>query len=242
MKRKRDSINWAKIIFLYIFFGFLIYKGALFLFTSNYFSLKRIEIEGLKALSERYILDNSGLKGGENLFLINLKDIKKKLKSRPWIKNVIIKKKFPDTLFFVIEKRAPFCILTDTKIDVVIDSNCIVLTKNTQSFSFLKKIVYKQLDLSGVSLGKAIKDKWLCDSVYIIKVFDNNFPGFLKKVEIEKGTYVKLYTKTGLTIIIGTIRDFTNKEKFAMLKKILKTKSKYLKILDLRYKKGIIGK
>ncbi len=243
MKRKRDNnINWVKIIFLYILFGFLIYKGALFLFTSDYFSLKNVEIDGLKTLSEKYIIDIAGLKGGENLFLIDIKGIKERLKNEPWIKSVIIKKKFPDTLFFVIQERIPYCILTNIKESVIIDSECTVLTKDIRPFSFLKKIVYNQLDLSKISLGEVINDRCLCDAIYIIKVFNDNFPGFLKRVNIKKGTYIKIYTKTGLVIIIGTIKDFTDREKFAMLKKILKTKSKYLKVLDLRYKKGIIGK
>ncbi len=241
-KYKRDRVNWKRIIFFYILFGFLLYRGALFLFTTDYLSLQKVKIDGFKVLTPSYIVEISGLKAGTNLLLINTKKIKENLLSDPWIKSAIIKKRFPHGLYIYIEERIPFCIVTDEKKGVVLSSDCIALTQNIKPFYFLRKIFWKKIDFSSIFIGKPIENKQLCDSIYIIKLFDQKFPGYLKGIEIKNGVYIKIYIKGNLTVIVGSKEDIKKREKFILLKKILERRPKGLRVLDLRYKKGIIGK
>ncbi len=242
-KRHKDSgINWKKVIFYYIIFGFLLYRGAIFLFTTDYLSLREVSIDGFKVLSPNYIVSLAKLRPGTNLLLLNTSEIERNIKENPWIEDVVVKKKFFHGLSIHIKERIPFCIVTNGRDGVVLDSNCIVLTKNINKFPFLKSIIYKKIDFSKISLGKRIENSLVCDTIYIVRVFSQNFPGLLKKVEIMGEGFIRFYTKYDLIIIMGGSKDIRDKKKFLMLKKIVKTKAKYLKVLDLRYKKGIIGK
>ncbi len=238
----KSSINWKRVIFYYIVFGFLLYRGILFLFTTDYFSLREVHIEGTKVLSPNYIVSLAKLKAGMNLLLIDTSKIKKDIKKSPWVESVIIKKKFFHKIFIKIEERVPFCILTNKKESLVLSDRCVALTRDIDRFYFLRKIIWKKLAISRISLGKRIENRWVCDSIYIMKIFDHEFPGLLKGIEIAEEAYIKLYMKNGLTIVASGLEDIRDKKKFVMLKKIVKTRSKTFKVLDLRYKKGIIGK
>ncbi len=242
-KRHKDSgINWKKVIFCYIIFGFLLYRGAIFLFTTDYLALKEVSIDGFKVLSPNYIVSLAKLKPGVNLLLLDTSKIKQNIKKNPWVEDVTVKKRFFHGISITVKERIPFCVLTNNREGVVLSNDCIVLTKNIKKFSFLEIIVYKKIDFSKISLGKRIENSLICDIIYIIKVFKENFPGLLKRAEIVEEGYIKFYLKNGLTVIMGGSKDIKDKKKFLMLRKIIKTKAKYLKVLDLRYKKGIIGK
>lgn len=241
-KTRRDGINWKKIIFLYVLFGFLCYKGFIFLLTTDYFLLKEVEVDGTKVLLPEYVVSISKLRGGISLFLINTNKVKDNIKKDPWIEDVVVKKYFPHTIYIFIKERVPFCILTNGKKNLVLNDEGIVLTEKADHFSFLRKIIWRNMDFPKNYLGKKIENKWIYDSIYIIKIFDKNFPGLLKGLIIDKSAYIKIFTKNGISILLGSIDDILNKEKFAMLKEILNKKTKNIKVLDLRYKKGIIGK
>ncbi len=241
-RRVKSGINWKRIIFYYVVFGFLLYRALLFLFTTDYFALREVRIEGFKVLSPEYVVSLAGIKAGSNLLLLDTSKIKENIEKDPWVESVIIKKEFFHGLFIGIKERVPFCVLTNGKEGVVLSDKCVALTKDIRPFYFLRKIKWKKIKISEISLGKRFENRWVCGSIYIIKMFDKEFPGFLKGVQIAEEAYIKLYTKNDLTIIVSGVKDITDKEKFVMLKKIIKAKSKKLKVLDLRYKKGIIGK
>ncbi len=242
-KRHKDSgINWKKVIFYYIIFGFLLYKGAIFLFTTDYLALREVSVDGFKVLSPNYIVSLAKLKPGVNLLLLDTSKIRQNIKKNPWIEDVTVKKRFFHGISIIVKERTPFCILTNSKEGVVLNSRCIVLTKNIKKFPFLETVVYKKIDFSKISLGKRIENSLVCDTIYIVRVFKENFPNLLKKVEIIEEGYMRFYLKNGLTVIMGGSKDIKDKKKFLILRKIIKTKAKYLKVLDLRYKKGIIGK
>ena len=86
---------------------------SLILYISDYFIYPINEVE-LTSTSSNY--DNDKLNDivvsihGQDLLALNLSDIKKNIKSDGWIKDVKIKKSFPDKLEIIIIPQQPYAI------------------------------------------------------------------------------------------------------------------------------------
>ncbi|MBI4654129.1 MAG: FtsQ-type POTRA domain-containing protein [Nitrospirae bacterium] len=75
------------------------------------FHLKDIIVTGNKNLEEDEIKDTINIGNNKGLLRISLKDVDRRLKALPWIRNVYLKKQFPDTLMVRVEEAAPAAIL-----------------------------------------------------------------------------------------------------------------------------------
>jgi cell division septal protein FtsQ len=87
---------------------------------SELFLLQEIEVvdvgEGSSPLDAQSIMDLAALPvGGENLFLLDLKGAEIRLSAHPWMKRVILSKRFPQTVVIRVEFREPVAILQDEK-------------------------------------------------------------------------------------------------------------------------------
>ena len=104
------------------FFGLII----LFIFLTTYtlkfdfiigsdFSIQKIEIEGNSILNSDEIIQNLNFLYRENLFFLNLKDIKKNLKNETFIESFSLKKIYPNILKITIVEKKPVVVLQNKK-------------------------------------------------------------------------------------------------------------------------------
>ncbi len=115
VKIKRKNI--IKKVFvggLLLLSGFLLFIGgekfANFLYTSSFFTINKIIIEGNNYLKEekiKQILQKSNVRLKKNIFAVCLKEVGKRLEDCPRIKEVLIRRKFPQTLIVKITERRP---------------------------------------------------------------------------------------------------------------------------------------
>ena len=103
-------------------FGLII----LFIFLTTYtpkfdfiigsdFSIQKIKIEGNSILNSDEIIQNLNFLYRENLFLLNLKDIEKKLKKETFIESFSLKKIYPNILKIIIVEKKPVVVLQNKK-------------------------------------------------------------------------------------------------------------------------------
>ncbi len=78
-----------------------------FFTQTQYFSIQEIKISGTEHLTCEKILDLTGVTIGDNLFGINLKRIRNKILTDPWIKGVQISRKIPDGIWIDIVEHTP---------------------------------------------------------------------------------------------------------------------------------------
>ena len=111
-KGRKNKVKQFFGLILFSILGFFIFKGgervAQFFYTSPFFGLTEIFIEGNKNVKEenlREILKKSGLDLKTNIFKVSLQEVASKLKSHPRIKQVWIKRKIPDELVIRVEER-----------------------------------------------------------------------------------------------------------------------------------------
>ena len=78
---------------------------------TNYFSTHAIEIQGQSRLSENEILEQAGIKRGDNLLAINLRVVRKRLLAHPWISKARVAREIPETIRIVVSEHKPLAVV-----------------------------------------------------------------------------------------------------------------------------------
>ena len=78
-----------------------------FMFRSPSFNLTQIDIQGNHKVSEKEILEKAGIKSGTNIFRLDLRKIEQLIREDKRIKEVWVKRKFPNQLLVEVEEKKP---------------------------------------------------------------------------------------------------------------------------------------
>ena len=197
---------------------------SLILYISDYFIYPINEVE-LTSTSSNY--DNDKLNDivvsihGQDLLSLNLSDIKKNIKSDGWIKDVKIKKSFPDKLEIIIIPQQPYAIY-NSKI-MMTDGTIVKASSLPPDLPTITDHTYDSLS----SMNTMILTGKLLQKIDLD----------IKKIEIYD-SLIKVITYTNILI-----SDRDNYEKnlkrlvlrFQDLKKLFK---KDIKSIDMRYSNG----
>lgn len=114
-KSKKPPRDWKGIFHrglrLILFSGsaVLIVSGGFFavkiLFESGYFGVERIRIMNLKRLTSEEIVAESDIRGGDNIFKLDLEMIGKKIEENPWVARAEIERIFPREVVIRVTER-----------------------------------------------------------------------------------------------------------------------------------------
>lgn len=93
------------------------YAGKRALKRSPYFRLEKIqvELEGGRFLTREGIIKRSGLILGQNLFTIDLEALKRRLELEPWVAEVFVSRRFPDTIYLKVREENPLAMTATQK-------------------------------------------------------------------------------------------------------------------------------
>jgi cell division protein FtsQ len=241
MAKSRHSRGYfiAGIIFLLILLC-LVIKGDLlinhFLSQSNALPVKAVQIDGaFRQLTKKGIADVTGrVCAGRNIATLDVNILKQELMKNPWVAQVTIKKKMPDTLVLSVIEHVPAAYWNDAGI----------YDAKTKSIFYPDLTQFSQ---PLVKLG-AFRDN-LCNDVYesavsFVRVM-NNSPYQMVELYLDN---VRCYTITldnGTKLILGR----SQKEGIERLKRFLRS-FRYsglniddVEYVDLRYDVGFaVGK
>ncbi len=166
-QRKISKIKKIATTLLYFFiltgiFSFLSKKVYDFLFLSDSFRIKKIEVKGLKSISEKDFLRYSRIKLKDNLLSTLFMDLEYNIKSNlVEIKKIKVIRKFPDTIEFLVSEREPIAWMFDrNKEKFAIDDENVVFELK-YSTNILPQIEIEEIDLrkDALVLLKNIKSK-----------------------------------------------------------------------------------
>jgi len=82
-----------------------------FIIVSPYFQMKGTLVRGTERLQSDEIIALSGLKPSQNILLTNLGAVAKKVKTHPWVKEVSVRRDFPDRLIIEVTERKPVALV-----------------------------------------------------------------------------------------------------------------------------------
>ncbi len=233
------------VIFLFIIISFLLAKA--FLYRSDYFKLKTVEI---KDISTGQIFGS--FTSGEllrtykdkNIFEIDIKGIAKYLHtSYPDAKDIITRRVMPDKLVVDLNFRKPVALISNGKY-YAIDENCFLLSN--PDADVLKGLVV----ITGINIrseerrGKAVDSKNLRHALELLKEMRRlkfSVESNVQKIEAGDINNLLFYLKNGIEIRIGS-EDF--RVRLIALKKIMKDPrlvADKIKYIDLRFEDVVIG-
>ena len=116
IKRKKQR----RITFVVIL---LLIAVILALLLTPFFDVKYIDVSGHSKVSQKTIVETSGIEYGENIFKLNVKKMKNKLRGVPYIDDVKVIRKLPDVVVFEICERIPAFAIKAGEQFVLMDEN-----------------------------------------------------------------------------------------------------------------------
>ncbi len=91
---------------------FLLYGLYRVVFLGTTFQVKQIRVEGaLTAMTPEAVEELSGVRRGDNLFWLSVSDAHRRLLAAPWVRDAVVRRKLPDTIWIYVEEHKPAAIL-----------------------------------------------------------------------------------------------------------------------------------
>ncbi|MCR3757859.1 cell division protein FtsQ/DivIB [Clostridium felsineum] len=194
-----------------IFFLILICVLVTLCLKLPYFNIKYITVEGNKIIKSDNIIENSGLTKGNNIFYLNLNKYKDNILQNPYIKDVSVKQKLPNTIDIIVKERQSVFYINKDSNYFIIDKNGVLLEirNNISGMNLIK--------LDGVNLkSNKLGNKIPCDSrrldvinkITSISINDSKLK--ITDVDMSNILNLKVYFKD-MCVVIGTPDDIYNK-------------------------------
>jgi Cell division septal protein len=202
-KKKRKKKHYLLRFIILVAFV----TGMYFFFTSSLFDIQKITVENNSYYTAEQVISLAGAKTGENLFEASLSQMKEKLLSDPYIKNVKLKRRLPGEVIIIVSERKEDAAVTYGNQFVVIDSEGMVLKKTDTA---PKVTLLSGLTVKNMTPGAPVKveeNAELTDTLKLIKTVKKQ-DLFFKKIEISK-LMVKAYINDQL-VCVGAPEDIMN--------------------------------
>jgi len=78
-----------------------------FVIVSPYFQMKETLVRGTERLQTDAVVELTGLRPSQNILMTNLGAVARKVKANPWVKDVSVRRDFPDRLVIEVTERKP---------------------------------------------------------------------------------------------------------------------------------------
>lgn len=104
-KHKKKKKTLAMFLFKWTSIFLLLIGTVIFILTTPMFNIKQISITGIEQITQEEVISLSGLSVDTNIFKNSKSNITKNIKQNPYVENVMIKRKLPDTIEVTIEEK-----------------------------------------------------------------------------------------------------------------------------------------
>lgn len=209
-----------------LFFLILIFASdkALYYMNADYFRIEKIESEGEKSITGAEMTEKIKKLRGQNIWYIDTNLIEKKLRNDVRIKNIKIRKVYPDTLKVDVEERMPYIYVVFKKKIYIADDEGIIYAERREQ---------KPKNLLVIEVQN---ESEIPEIIKIIKKSENNFKLVADMVYVDEES-VKILLRDGT--IIKTNQEIDKKKYENGYKLYLKIKTEINKesfsYIDLRY-------
>ncbi len=250
-KRKKVFSSVFHSSYFWFFLILLVLGGLLlyFFFFSSFFQIKKIEVIGnRKTPSEKIekvistnIEKEIGIFRTKNIFLIDIRKAENSiLKDFPEISEILIKRKFPETLIVKVTERKPVAIFCQEEKCFLIDKKGIIFEKYQGEKSDL--IINKDDFKKNLNTGEEIFDEGRMKKIITIKNEMKILKIPLVKISEISNKRINILTKYGWQAYFNPERnlEWQLTELSILLRKISPEKRKNLKYIDLRFNKVYI--
>jgi len=120
--------------------------------------LRHIQVLGRSHISKDALLAAVNLQLDAPIFSINLQDIHNRVSRIGWVKNVIIERRLPSTIYIVLDERVPVALLQNDTNHQLIDANgTIIEGADPRDFTHLKVVAGENAATNAAPILAALK-------------------------------------------------------------------------------------
>ncbi len=230
--RRKTNPQMSWFIRLSAFFGLLsavCWMGYIYLTTNPYFALEEVRIKGNDRISKKRIQELLPIKAGDTLFTFNKKLLVERLKEEPFVKDIKIKRKIPQTLLLTIEERIPILLVAVKGVFWEIDAEKFLLSKIDPSRSPLLRVEGLKLQERKAG-GRLIPEKGtsnkedgpeererkketeaceLLDKIFLI--YEGELYNYIKVIDIRDKRDVRATLRNGILVKAGSLENLLDK-------------------------------
>ncbi|MCX7821636.1 MAG: FtsQ-type POTRA domain-containing protein [Brevinematales bacterium] len=236
---RKGTIIFSRFIII-VFFLFLIsglhYGFYLILLNTDAFALKEIKVIGNRFFPTESVIINSGIVKGINIMQINLKEVASRLKKNSFVKDVEVKRIFPDKIEIIIKEKDAVANFNYNGSYFVIDKDGVFLTNGIYILAPYLEVDYIPL----IENGK-VKDEFI--TFNLANIFDYGKLDKFEKILIKKdsGIFINLKNPKNTTFFAGKkILDENILDRIFYLADYITSNNINIKLVDLR-KENAIG-
>ncbi|MGL4873649.1 MAG: cell division protein FtsQ/DivIB [Clostridium sp.] len=198
IKKRKKGNGFLKGICI---FSFLAICLVLVLTKSTFFNTKKVLVEGENLALKQSLEEKGNIFLDQNLLFIKPDDVKEKIKENPYIKNVNVSKKFPNTIKIDVEESDVAFYVGKGKNAYILSSTLRVLEKNNNGN--LNKDIKNLVEITGID-QKNIKIgdylikteekiiEGICEDIYKIKKV-NKTKHKISKVDFSNLSNIKIW-------------------------------------------------
>lgn len=160
-RRKRGRRNRGRFSALYKLLSILLIFAAIVTGCIVFFRANQIVVAGKTRYSEEQIIAAAGVEQGENLFRLNKFEMNRQIRSKlPYIDDIVISRKFPDTLVIQVTESAPVAALESGGSWWLMDARCKLLEQGDASLAQGRAVLTGLTPLSpAVGLPLAVEEE-----------------------------------------------------------------------------------
>lgn len=218
---------------VYLFVVILAIIGVVMVMHSPYFSVETIGVVGLSQLKAGEVIKDSGIKKGDNIFLVPGREVVNRLMGNVRIKGVKLERHFPDKIVLVVNERPGLALFS--KVDKLLElgeDGVILATYGKEEGrpdlpsieGVQSKVLGQQMELSPALAGTLS----LLKGLYSLHLA-------VAKVSYVHGD-LELTLDAGTEVYFGSQEDLAkNVEMFRTIIANLPESSGEIKYIDLRY-------
>lgn len=190
-RRLRKNLFRARTVLLValvlVVAGGVVLSLRFYRFSSPLFQVKEIVFQGNLHLSEGELKNIAGISGNEDLVTLSARALSAKLLQSPWIKDVSVRKEFPNRILIRLAETSPFAILETKGRTFLIDERGRMLEEMKGVVPFLPIINAdpsrnRENFMEALSLGKVIKDKKIAAERNRVEIIADKGPEALSLV------------------------------------------------------------
>lgn len=221
--------------------GYGIYR---FIAGTTFFKLERIEVNQLKTLNRREVLELAGVREGDGIFGLRLQSIGEQIGKNPWVSKVEVRRYLPDTLSIRITERQPVAVINMGYL-YYLDGDGNVFKPLTDgdrlNFPVITGIGEEDIARDPAGSKGALKD--VLGLIAHLKSRADFKLDDVSEIHYDRGYGFTIFTAAaGVPVKIGS-GDYTRKlDRLARIYKDLQTQISVLEYIDLDYSDKIIVK
>jgi hypothetical protein len=255
-QRQRSRKRWLKVIgCLCVGLGsaYSLNIGHENLVYSSVFQVQHIETAGLHRLLEKDLVSLMGVNPSARLFDVDLERVKDRLLSHPWIREVQVRKTFPDTLKIKVSERRPIALVVEGKRRVLVDETGKVLEalppRGAATVSFNDTFeeegaglpILMGMEIEALQRNETEPFRVFLKAIDLIKIMvpeSQTVQGTLR-IEVHRGNSI-IVERNGYRIWFGT-EGFQEKwDRFLSVESDMHLRKKDIKEVDLRFPGQVI--